>query len=130
MINYNKKPSKKQIQNPTYAIINLHNHNQPGSHWVAFFNSIKENKVCYFDSFGIYPSDIILKFLRLYNKQIVFNNSQLQAIDSIKCGYFCKYFIDNMKQGLTFKEVLYNELKQSPNEINEAIVSTFEIKSR
>ena len=59
---------------------------------------VKNNKVIYFDSFGVehIPKEI-KKFIG--NKDIKASIFRLQAYDSIMCGYFCIEFINYMFDG-------------------------------
>lgn len=45
-------------------VINLDEHDQPGSHWVALYTNLTNNKVYYFDSFGKKPGKRVTKFIR------------------------------------------------------------------
>lgn len=45
-------------------IINFDNYNQPGSHWVALYANIKNNKIYYFDSYGTRPKKRICDFVK------------------------------------------------------------------
>ena len=59
---------------------------------------VKDNKVIYFDSFGVeHVPEEIKKFIG--NKDIIANIFRLQAYDSIMCGYFCIESIDFMLGG-------------------------------
>ena len=79
-------------------IINLDEHYDIGSHWVALW--VNNNNVNYFDSFGI---ELIPKEIRAFinnnNKNIKTNIFRIQTYDSIMCGYFCIGFIDFMLAG-------------------------------
>ena len=59
---------------------------------------VKNNKVIYFDSFGVehIPKEI-KKFIG--KKDIKASIFRLQAYDSIICGYFCIEFINYMFDG-------------------------------
>jgi len=62
-------------------VINLDEHDQPGSHWVALYTNLANNKVYFFDSFGKKPGKRITKFIRriltfMYNKK---NNSNFNV---------------------------------------------------
>ncbi len=67
----------KDLENKTPKIgmvINLDEHDQPGSHWVALYTNLTNNKVYYFDSFGKKPGKRVTKFIRriltyMYNKK-------------------------------------------------------------
>ena len=67
-----------------------------GVHWIALY--ILNNKVTYFDSFGVehIPKEI-KKFIK--ESAIVTNIFRIQAYESAMCGYFCIGFIDFMLKG-------------------------------
>ncbi|XP_020298895.1 fatty acid synthase-like, partial [Pseudomyrmex gracilis] len=65
----------------TAIVANTDNHNQPGTHWVAFFLDGNRHAI-YFDSYGIPPSDSrFLLRLRRNSATHTWNTTQLQ-------GYF------------------------------------------
>ena len=76
--------------------INLDEYADVGTHWIALF--CDRNEIVYFDSFGVehFPEEIT-EFIG--NKNIKANIFQVQANDSVMCGYFCIGFIDFMRSG-------------------------------
>ena len=82
----------KKIKDGAY-VINLDEYADTGTHLIALF--CKNNKIIYFDSFGVehIPKEI-KEFIE--NKNIKANIFQIQANDSVMCGYFCIGFIDFM----------------------------------
>ena len=85
----------KKIKDGAY-IINLDDYADTGTHWIALF--CNKNEIVYFDSFGV---EHIPEEIKEYigNKKIKANIFQVQANDSIICGYFCIGFIDFMLAG-------------------------------
>ena len=83
------------IKNGAY-IINLDEHCDIGTHWVALY--LNNKTVTYFDSFGVehIPKEII-KFID--NENVITNIFRIQAYDSIMCGYFSIGFINFMFYG-------------------------------
>lgn len=78
---------------PAAFVINLSQHDEPGSHWVALFISESGNAY-YFDSFGMKPSNFhINAFIKTHAKSVRYNTAQLQHISSNKCGRFCCVFV-------------------------------------
>ena len=79
------------------CIINLDEHYDTGTHWVAVWVN-NNNNASYFDSFGV---EHIPKEIKAFinNKNIITNIFRIQACDSIMCGYFCIGFIDFMLAG-------------------------------
>ena len=85
----------KKVKDGAY-IINLDEYADVGTHCVAFFCNKKQ--IIYFDSFGVenVPEEII-KFIG--HKKIMSTIFQVQANNSVICGYFCIGFIDFMLAG-------------------------------
>ena len=81
-------------------LINLDKYSDIGTRWLALY--ISNNKVTYFDSFGV---DDIPKEIKKFIKEsidkftIVTNVFRIQACDSVMCKYFCIGFIDFMFKG-------------------------------
>jgi hypothetical protein len=45
------------------VVLNLDNHDESGSHWVALYSDLLKNKVYYFDSYGMKPEKRVVKFM-------------------------------------------------------------------
>ena len=87
----------KQIKDGAY-VINLDEHKDTGTHWVALF--CKKKEIVYFDSFGVeHIIEEIKKFISKRN--IKANIYCVQANDSVMCDYFCIGFIEFMLVGKT-----------------------------
>ena len=85
----------KKIKDEAY-VINLDEYADVETHWIALF--CNRNKIVYFESFGVeHVPEEIKKFFE--NKNIKANIFQVQANDSVTCGYFCIGFIDFMLVG-------------------------------
>jgi len=95
----------KYIKYPSAYVINTHNHNQPGEHWLAVYFDNKRN--CeFFDSYGLSPNFYNFeKSLKKLSKNIKFNSIQLQADNSFYCGYYCVYFILLKSRNFSLKEI-------------------------
>ena len=87
--------SSAEIKDEAY-IINLDEHSDIGTHWVALY--VQNNDVTYFDSFRV---EHVPKEIKTFigNKNIKTNIFRMQAYDSTMCGYFCIGFIDFMVVG-------------------------------
>ena len=77
-------------------IVNLDEHSDIGTHWVALY--VNNKTVTYFDSFGVeqIPKEI-KEFIN--NKNVIANIFRIQAYDSVMCRYFCIEFIDFIFKG-------------------------------
>lgn len=83
-------------------IVNLDNHNGPGTHWTAFIKN--NNIIYYFDSFGLPPP---INILKINNKMIYYNIYNIQDIEEKSCGYYCLFFIYYMnKNNNDYKKML------------------------
>ena len=80
----------QKIKDGAY-VINLDEHADVGTHWIALF--CNRNEVVYFDSFGVeHIPEEIKEFVG--NKNMRANIFWVQANDSVMCGYFRIWFID------------------------------------
>jgi len=115
------------------AVINLDIHTQSGSHWVALYAHLDENKIYYFDSFGKKPgkrirnfSNKLLKFMHSNNTNgnfntkdflkkyksshmydIRYNKTQHQFKNS-ECGVYSMNFLIRLLNGEDFDSIVDN----------------------
>jgi hypothetical protein len=107
----NKLPVIKKI--PASFIINTHNSDQPGEHWLAFY--IDTNGCEFFDSYGNRPNyfgNDLVEYLN-YFKHWTFNESKIQGMSN-NCGYYCILFImyrSRNKLKEFFNEFRFNAVK-------------------
>jgi hypothetical protein len=121
-------------KNKIGMVINLDTHNQSGSHWVALYSDLSENKIYFFDSFGKKPGKRITVFIRnlltfLYNNKnnthinikdflserytnnnnydVRYNKKQHQFKNS-ECGVYSMNFIIRLLHGETFDNIVNN----------------------
>lgn len=87
-----------------FYIVNLDDKEGPGTHWVVIFN-IGEQCI-YFDSFAVDPPEEVISRMRQTNKKMIANIYRIQAIDSINCGFFCIYVVDQLLKGKNFISIL------------------------
>ena len=105
-LNYKTLASIRQFA----AVLNLDTHNQPGSHWVAFFVDNKSKTLEYFDSAGKQPNTYIRKFLDKLSKnyfkkyRLLINNKKHQKHNS-ECGVYATYYIIQRLKGHTFDQI-------------------------
>ena len=72
---------QKKVNDGAY-VINLDEYTDVGTHWIVLF--CRKSEIVYFNSFGV------------EHKNIIANMFQVQANNSVICGYFCTGFIDFM----------------------------------
>ena len=90
-----------KLKNNGSIIINLDDNDGPGTHWTACIN--KNNKLYYYDSYGLsYPDEL----LKITNKPIIYNPHQNQHMDTVLCGWYCIYFINEMSKGTSYDNIL------------------------
>ena len=121
--NNNNNNNNNNIKNGAY-VINLDEHRNIGTHWVALY--VNNKTIIYFDSFGVehIPKEI-MEFIG--NKNIIPNIFRIQGYDSIMCGYFCTGFINSMFNGNSLTD--YTSLF-SPNDFkknNDIILKYFSL---
>ena len=85
----------KKIKDGAY-VINLDEYADVGTHWIALF--CNENEIVYFNSFGVeHVLEETEEFIGY--KNIGANIFQVQANNSVMCGYVCIGFIAFMVAG-------------------------------
>ena len=87
------------------CILNLDDKVGPGTHWVAIF--VGESGFYYFDSFSLPPPIEFINFANKLKKRITYNYGYpIQDLKSVRCGYYCLYFLDNI-----WRKSFYDVLK-------------------
>jgi hypothetical protein len=102
-------------------IFNLDKHDQPGSHWIAFFMDIKEHTICFFDSYGHEPPNEIKVLIDRLQKQaselpppdnfeFTYNcNKTRHQYEHSECGVYSIYFVIQLLE----KKKTFAQLEQS-----------------
>ena len=107
------------------CIINLDDEIGQGTHWVAEY--IKNDVIHYFDSFSIHPPLEIVNHAKKLNMKLVYNyGNPIQDIYSVRCGYYCLYFLDNIKNK-SFYDVL-KVFKNDNQKYNEDFIKDYFIQ--
>lgn len=83
-------------------VINLDDHDEPGSHWVVAWRS--NDKVEYMDPFGLPPFDE--RCLAFLGSNLFYNSVKLQLLLSSACGFYCVYFIIKRASGLAANSIV------------------------
>lgn len=98
------------------VVFNLDKHNEPGSHWVAMFMCWNSGQCCYWDSYGMQPSQEVMTLMNRLKEQgtemgktitIKINNVRHQYKNS-ECGVYCIYFLTSLLEGRTFESIIRN----------------------
>lgn len=88
------------------GIINLDSQIGPGTHWVCYRNIGKYTE--FFDPFGLPLAEEIHKYLSTSGKKIIYSNDEIQERDSVLCGYWCLYFLNERQKGISFLHTIHN----------------------
>lgn len=83
-------------------VINLDDHDEPGSHWVAVW--CHDGTIEYMDPFGIPPID--KRCLEFLGSNMFYNSVKLQLLLSSACGFYCVYFIIKRARGLPANAII------------------------
>lgn len=84
-------------------VINMDDHDEPGSHWVAVFDN---GSVEYFDSYGYPPLDS--RCLEFLGMRYSYNKIKLQKQYSNACGFYCIYLILKRARGHSADKIILN----------------------
>ena len=95
-----------------------------GTHWVCVYNSPHNKDVLYFDSFGMKPSDVVIKYMKTAGKGVVYNSGHIQNMNSIMCGYWCIYVINELYNGRSFIDILM-DFDFNGSKENEKVIRKF-----
>ena len=98
------RDSKDHLHKTGSCIINLDDKIGNGTHWVA--TDIKGKNVFYFDSFSMPPPIEFIQYAKKIKKKIIFNSGHpIQELQSVRCGYYCLYFLNEIRKK-SFYDVL------------------------
>ena len=122
--------SKDHLHKTGNSIINLDDGIGPGSHWVA--TNIKGKRVFYFDSFSIHPLVEFLEYTKGIGKEIVYNGGHpIQDILSVRCSYYCLYFLKEIQSKSNQIKSFYDVLKVfslKDSQKNERLIKQYFLK--
>ena len=62
--------------------------------------------------------------MKTTNKNIIYNDLQIQNMYSILCGYYCIYYIEQRNEGRTADEVLL-DFHDKPTEFNKKFMKFY-----
>lgn len=90
------------------CIINLDDHDGPGTHWVAVFCGYDYCE--YFDPYGVIPPPIIRKFMRSSGLKLIYSTNEIQPLNqsSILCGYYCVLYVILRIGGMDPYDIVYS----------------------
>lgn len=91
---YMKDELKAPLKEGNY-IINLQNHDEPGSHWACFVKH--QNDIYYNDSFGVIMPQNEYDIFKEESDNIYYNTIDQQNINASSCGWWAIMFLYFMK---------------------------------
>ncbi len=119
---FSKDTLPKKINPSENGVVNLADSDDPGTHWVCYYNRSDLDYVLYFDSYGLPPPQEIEKYLKTSGKQIQYNTGEIQQLSTVLCGTYCIYVIKELNRGRDYYEVLYDNFDPFPTNSNESYI--------
>ena len=104
-----------------YYIVNLNDSTQPGSHWVTLRVRDPPNPIEYFDSFGLNAPHEVVELSNLMGLNYIFNSTQYQDLNSVLCGYWCLYFVNESRKGRSYYEIV-RPFSHTDTQFNERLI--------
>jgi Ulp1 protease family, C-terminal catalytic domain len=103
-------------------VFNLDAHDEPGSHWTAFFIDHHSKSIEYFDSAGKRPNKRIKQFIdKIWTKYLGNYRFKLNKVvhqrENSECGIYAIYYIIQRLLGFTFEDISSNVI--SDKQINK-----------
>ena len=110
--------SRNHIHKTGCCIINLDDETGQGTHWVATYIKHDSKIIYYFDSFSLPPPLEFIDHAKKLKMNYKYNYGYpIQDIHSVRCGYYCLYFLDNIyKKSFNKCLKVFNLIKTQNNE--------------
>ena len=91
------RDSPEHVHRKGCCIINLDDGVGKETHWVATFIKPKSKIIFYFDSLSLPPPVEFVNYAGRLGMSYQYNDGYpIQNILSVRCDYFCLYFLDNI----------------------------------
>ena len=103
-----------------YYIVNLNDSTQPGSHWVVI-NVKSRGPLEYFDSFGLNAPHEVVELSERMGLNYLYNSTQYQDLNSVLCGYWCLYFVNESRKGRSYYEIV-RPFSHTDTQFNERLI--------
>ena len=104
-----------------YYIVNLNDSTQPGSHWVVIHVKPKGKPIEYFDSFGLNAPNEVVQLSNSLGVNYIYNSTQYQDLNSVLCGYWCLYFVNESRKGRSYYEIV-RPFSHTDTQFNERLI--------
>ena len=95
------------------CIINLNNHDEPGSHWTCLQRGKEYH---YYDSYGAPPPQSVIKNIKKNTSMMNTYQAQSMKPGSVACGYYAMFTLDRLSKKDDFTRICYffdNDLDQN-----------------
>ena len=88
-----------------FYIINLDPSSGPGTHWTLL--SFMDHHIgVYMDPFGEPPPESVERLMKRMRAKNVYNNSDVQSLSSVLCGYYCAFVACKLLDGKSFASIM------------------------
>ena len=107
-------------------IINLQNHDEPGSHWACFVKH--QNDIYYNDSFGVIMPQNEYDIFKEESDNIYYNTIDQQNINASSCGWWAimfLYFMKVSKGSMINRFIMFNKKFSKDTLKNEEILKKY-----
>ena len=105
---YSRDALPESINKKECGIINLDDIEGQGTHWVCYRN-LEKNLVEYLDPFGLIMPYEIRDYLLTSGKIIIYSQDEIQNRETVLCGYWCLYYLNERQKGKSMLDVIHNE---------------------
>lgn len=103
-----------------FWVLNMDDKNKDGTHWVLLWNC--DSKRCYYmDPFGAPPPENVKDLILKTKKQGLYNDIDLQDLNSESCGWMCIYFASELAKKRQFLDILMDDFTMDPK-LNEQLL--------
>jgi len=93
----------KKLKRNEWAIMNLDDTSEDGTHWVAWFK--RGNDKFYFDSFGLPPLTELNNYL---DGDVFYRTEQIQKRQEVFYGHLFLFVLKEMQKGKGLQEIINN----------------------
>ena len=103
---YMRDSLPKTIRTNECGIVNLEPESENGSHWCCYYK--KGSKKYYFDSYGLDPTNEMLKYLKQNNpkSEVIMNTYEIQKFGTVICGQISLYVLFMLSHDHQFIDIL------------------------
>jgi len=108
-------------------IINSDTSDGGGTHWTCLHTGPNYKYTIYVDPFGIPPDDRTIRFSKTGRKQLVALTNDFQYINSESCGWWCLYFLYQLKMGIPLEQIT-SKCSKDPKKNEQMLREFFNLK--